>query len=47
MQRGLGEGLCAEHRDSPLETLRERTCLDAVAHGGNPRMKALHRSFMV
>ncbi|NEP97674.1 MULTISPECIES: hypothetical protein [unclassified Moorena] len=21
-----------------------RTCLDAVAHGGNPRMKALHRS---
>ncbi len=39
-------GLCAEHRDSPLETLRERTAAcpvetTAVAHGGSPRMKAL------
>ncbi len=32
--------LCAEHRDSPLETLRERTCLDAVGLGGNPQDRA-------
>lgn len=39
MQRGLGEGLCAEHRDSPLETLRERTAVCPVETHVTP----LHR----
>ncbi|NEO58940.1 MAG: hypothetical protein F6J98_00300 [Moorea sp. SIO4G2] len=51
MQKGSGEGLCGLRRDSPFsfgdaartQTLSKRTCLDAVAHGGNPHER-LHRS---